>query len=238
MVRNITERDAGETLTGAVAQKFLSDEVLPFVAELDRRFHGRRGDLVDRRIEITGPTDAKTVINALNPRARVFMADVEDATTPTWTNLVEGQLNLASATRRGLRLVTPDGRIYQLSPESATLMVRPLGWHLDERGVAVDGHAVAGALFDFGASGRVDAADRLFRELALARALPSSSPSQPWICSKTAPLPAGRSWWMATMHMFSRRPTCTVSAPARSTSFPESTPIASTTTDRTRRAHS
>jgi malate synthase len=106
-------------------------------------------DLQDRRVEITGPTDRKMVINALNSGARVFMADFEDANSPTWANVVEGQRNLIDALERTIELDTGDRR-YRLNPEVATLLVRPRGWHLPERHVLVDGEPVSGSLFDFG----------------------------------------------------------------------------------------
>src|SRR6185436_11374080 len=90
-------------------------------------------DLRDRRVEITGPTDRKMVINALNCGARVFMADFEDANTPTWRNLVDGQVNLMDAVRRTIEFHQDDGRIYKLNDKTATLLVRPRGWHLPER---------------------------------------------------------------------------------------------------------
>ncbi|HLI14974.1 MAG TPA: malate synthase A [Acidimicrobiales bacterium] len=105
--------------------------------------------LVDRRVEITGPTDRKMMINALNSGARVFMADLEDATSPTWSNIVTGQANLQDAARRSLELATPE-RVYRLGEELATLVVRPRGWHLDERHVVVDGEAMSASLFDAG----------------------------------------------------------------------------------------
>jgi malate synthase len=108
------------------------------------------GDLLDRRVEITGPCDRKMVINALNSGAKVFMADLEDASSPTWHNVVDGQLNLYDAVRRTISFQNPDGREYQLDPETATLLVRPRGWHLDERHLTVDGETVSGSLFDFG----------------------------------------------------------------------------------------
>src|SRR5215203_1069432 len=107
-------------------------------------------DLQDRRVEITGPGDRKMVINALNSGARTFMADVEDATTPTWDNLLDGQANLTDAIERTITLTNPDGRVYQLNEQVATLLVRPRGWHLQEKHLLVDGTAVAGSLFDFG----------------------------------------------------------------------------------------
>jgi malate synthase len=106
--------------------------------------------LVDRRVEITGPTDRKMVINALNSGARVFMADFEDANSPTWANMVEGQANLSDAIDRRIEFTSPDGRVYRLNEEVATLVVRPRGWHLVERHVLVDGEPVSASLFDFG----------------------------------------------------------------------------------------
>lgn len=107
-------------------------------------------DLQDRRVEITGPTDRKMLINALNSGARVFMADFEDANSPTWANLVEGQVNLIDAIERRIDFTSPEGKEYRLHDEVATLLVRPRGWHLDERHVEVGGKPVAGGLFDFG----------------------------------------------------------------------------------------
>ena len=105
--------------------------------------------LLDRRVEITGPTDRKMVINALNSGAKMFMADFEDANSPTWANLVEGQANLTDAIERTIELETPD-KTYRLNDETATLLVRPRGWHLPERHFLVDGEPVSGSLFDFG----------------------------------------------------------------------------------------
>ena len=104
--------------------------------------------LADRRVEITGPVDAKMVINALNSGAKMFMADFEDATSPTWENLVEGQYNLLEAQLRTLKLDTPR-KSYRLGQETATLLVRPRGWHLPEKNFLVEGNPVSGALFDF-----------------------------------------------------------------------------------------
>ena len=106
-------------------------------------------DLQDRRVEITGPTDRKMVINALNSGARVFMADFEDANSPTWSNLVEGQQNLIDANEQTISLDTGE-KSYRLNDEVATLLVRPRGWHLPERHLFVDGEPVSGSLFDFG----------------------------------------------------------------------------------------
>lgn len=107
-------------------------------------------DLQDRRVEITGPTNRRMVINALNSGARVFMADFEDANTPTWENLIEGQANLTEAIERTISFDNPDGRVYRLNEKTATLVVRPRGWHLDEKHVVVDGEGISGSLFDFG----------------------------------------------------------------------------------------
>ncbi len=107
-------------------------------------------DLDDRRVEITGPCDRKMVINALNSEARVFMADLEDASSPTWHNVIDGQRNLADAVRRTITFRNPDGREYCLNERTATLVVRPRGWHLLERHVLIDGQPVSGSLFDFG----------------------------------------------------------------------------------------
>jgi malate synthase len=106
-------------------------------------------DLQDRRVEITGPTDRKMVINALNCGANVFMADFEDSNTPSWDNMVDGQANLRDAVNRTANFVSPEGKRYKLNDRTATLMVRPRGWHLVENHVHVDGEPVSGAIFDF-----------------------------------------------------------------------------------------
>jgi malate synthase len=106
-------------------------------------------DLQDRRVEITGPTDRKMVINALNCGANVFMADFEDSNAPTWENMIEGQVNLRDAVARTIAFTGPDGRSYALNDSIATLLVRPRGWHLLESHVHVDGAPVSGAIFDF-----------------------------------------------------------------------------------------
>ena len=118
----------------------------------------RRGDwrvapfpeeIADRRVEITGPVERKMVINALNSGARVFMADFEDANSPTWENVVQGQRNLTEALERTIALDTPE-KSYRLNDDVAVLFVRPRGWHLEERHVEVDGRPVSASLFDFG----------------------------------------------------------------------------------------
>jgi malate synthase len=120
------------------------------IRDADWRVASAPSDLLDRRVEITGPTDRKMVINALNSGARCFMADFEDSNAPTWSNMVQGQVNLADAVRRTIELTTDDGREYRLGDDVATLLVRPRGWHLPERHLLVDGGPVSGSLFDFG----------------------------------------------------------------------------------------
>ena len=107
-------------------------------------------DLQDRRVEITGPTDRKMIINALNSGAKIFMADFEDANSPTWANMMEGQINLRDAVRRTITFTSPQGKEYTLNENVAVLMPRPRGWHLIEKHLLVDGEPVAGGLFDFG----------------------------------------------------------------------------------------
>jgi malate synthase len=184
---------AGVRITGPAVEgsgEILTDEALAFLAELHRRFDGRRRDLlaardrryaelaaggtlgfldvtrevresdwrvvppapglVDRRVEITGPTDKKMTVNALNSGARVWLADFEDANTPLWENLVSGQLNLRDALRRTIDFTSPEGKSYALADEVATIVVRPRGWHLPEKHVLVDGEPMSGSLVDFG----------------------------------------------------------------------------------------
>lgn len=108
-------------------------------------------DLLDRRVEITGPVNRKMMINALNSGAKTFMADLEDATSPTWRNLIEGQLNLRDAVRREIEFEqVSNGKKYILNDEIAVLLVRPRGWHLTEKHVLIDGEPISGSLFDFG----------------------------------------------------------------------------------------
>ena len=172
-------------------ERILSADALAFLADLHRRFDGRRQqllrrrreidatiaagalpdflpetrhvrdgdwtiaptprDLQDRRVEITGPVDRKMVINALNSGAKVFMADFEDATTPTWANLISGQMNLLDANKGAIGFIDPaNGREYRLGEKPASLLVRPRGWHLPEAHLLVDGERMSGSLFDFG----------------------------------------------------------------------------------------
>jgi malate synthase len=107
-------------------------------------------DLQDRRVEITGPVDRKMIINALNSGARGFMADFEDSLSPTWKNIVQGQVNLIDAIEGTIEYTGPDGREYRLADETATLLVRPRGWHLPEKHLQIDGRPAAGALVDAG----------------------------------------------------------------------------------------
>ena len=108
------------------------------------------GDLRDRRTEITGPTERKMVINALNSGARCFMADFEDSNSPTWSNMIGGHVNLIDAIERTIEYSAPDGKEYRLGDETATLLVRPRGWHLHEKHITVDGEPITGAFCDFG----------------------------------------------------------------------------------------
>jgi malate synthase len=107
-------------------------------------------ELLDRRVEITGPTERKMVINALNSGAKVFMADFEDANSPTWSNCIEGQRNLRDANARTIEFRSPDGRTYKLNPNPAVLFVRPRGWHMLEKHFQIDGSPMSASLFDFG----------------------------------------------------------------------------------------
>jgi malate synthase len=120
------------------------------IRESDWQVASIPADLQDRRVEITGPTDRKMIINALNSGARVFMADFEDSLAPTWRNVVDGQVNLKDAAAGTIEYQAPDGRSYKLNPKHAVLVVRPRGWHLLEKHVLLDGAPVPAALFDFG----------------------------------------------------------------------------------------
>jgi len=107
-------------------------------------------DLMDRRVEITGPVERKMVINALNSGANVFMADFEDSNSPTWDNNLSGQINVRDAVRGDIRFTSPEGKQYALGQKTAVLLVRPRGWHLEERHISVDGERMSGSLMDFG----------------------------------------------------------------------------------------
>ena len=136
-------------------RRFLAGELPDFLPETasvrdgDWKVAPAPADLNDRRVEITGPTDAKMMINALNSGANVFMADFEDALSPPWLNVISGQVNCMDAVRRRLEFRSPEGKEYRLDERVATLVVRPRGWHLDERHVTVDGRPVPASLFDF-----------------------------------------------------------------------------------------
>ena len=116
----------------------------------DWKVAGIPSDLLDRRVEITGPTDRKMIINALNSGARVFMADCEDSLSPGWENVVRGQSNLRDAVRRTIDFTSPEGKAYRLREQTAVLIVRPRGWHLYEKHLLLAGHPIPGALVDFG----------------------------------------------------------------------------------------
>lgn len=140
--RRQLEIDSGmlpEFLRSTEAVRSGSWQVAPIPADLQRR-----------HVEITGPTDRKMMINALNSGADIFMADFEDANSPTWDNLISGHLNLRSAIERTLQYSSPEGKDYKLNDKTAVLLVRPRGWHLDEKHLWVDGRPMSGSLFDFG----------------------------------------------------------------------------------------
>jgi malate synthase len=153
-------RDELLTARHARAQRLRDGELPDFLPETahvrggDWRIEPVPAELQDRRVEITGPVDRKMVINALNSGARMFMADFEDSNSPTWRNCIEGQINLTDALERTIELAIPlEGggeKQYRLNEETATLLVRPRGWHLDERHFTVDGAPVSASLFDFG----------------------------------------------------------------------------------------
>jgi len=119
--------------------------------------------LMDRRVEITGPADRKMIVNALNSKARVFMADLEDSNSPTWANCVEGQVNLADAVRREIDFEAPNGKAYKLDAQTAVLFVRPRGWHMEEKHILVDEQPISASLFDFGLFFFHNAAEQLRR---------------------------------------------------------------------------
>ena len=143
--------DGREARQAAISAGELPDflEETRAVREADWKVCAAPQDLTDRRVEITGPTDRKMIINALNSGASVFMADCEDSLTPTWNNVIQGQINLRDAVNRTIEL-DANGKHYALGETTATLIVRPRGWHLEEKHILVDGAPVAGALVDFG----------------------------------------------------------------------------------------
>ncbi|MGD8475764.1 MAG: malate synthase A [Burkholderiales bacterium] len=129
-------------------------------------------DLQDRRTEITGPTDRKMVINALNSGAKMYMADFEDSNTPNWDNQVAGQINMRDAVRGEISFTSPEGKQYSLGDKVATLLVRPRGWHLTEKHVSVDGQPMSGSLFDFGLYFFHNAKERIARKSGIYLYLP------------------------------------------------------------------
>jgi malate synthase len=141
-------RDRQAELDAGVLPRFLP-ETRDVRADADWRVAEAPADLRDRRCEITGPVDRKMMINALNSGARVFMADYEDACSPKWENVVDGQRNVTDAVRRDISLETPD-KSYRLNDDIATLLIRPRGWHLPERHALLDGEPISASLFDFG----------------------------------------------------------------------------------------
>ncbi|SMF32705.1 malate synthase A [Pseudobacteriovorax antillogorgiicola] len=160
-IKRQEQLDQGELPT------FLSDT--QEIRERDWQVAATPHDLQDRRVEITGPTDAKMIINALNSGAKVFMADLEDASSPTWENMLDGQLNLKAAVRHQLSFTNPsNGKTYKLKPDSeiATLLVRPRGWHLTEKNLLVDDIEMSASLFDFGLYFFHNAKERLARNTA------------------------------------------------------------------------
>jgi len=141
-------REVQEALDRGARPDFLPET--RHIRESEWRIAPVPDDLRDRRVEITGPVDRKMIINALNSGADVFMADFEDSTAPTWDNVVDGQIHLRDAVRGDIEHVHPEtGKVYRLNAEVATLVVRPRGWHLDEKHVLLDGRPVSASLFDF-----------------------------------------------------------------------------------------
>ncbi len=144
-------------MRGAKRERIAKGEKLDFLTETafvrtsEWKVAAAPKDLQDRRVEITGPTDPKMAINALNSGANVWLADLEDSNTPHWKNVVEGQVTLQGVARRTLKFTSAEGKSYQLnSGPLATLVVRPRGWHLDERHIRIDGQPIVGAIFDAG----------------------------------------------------------------------------------------
>ncbi len=121
------------------------------IRESEWKILGIPADLQDRRVEITGPVERKMIINALNSGAKVFMADFEDSLAPTWESIMEGQVNLRDYANGSISFTSPEGKQYKLNDKIATLIVRPRGWHLDEKHVTLGGKPIAGAFLDFGA---------------------------------------------------------------------------------------
>ncbi|AUY53588.1 malate synthase A [Streptomyces sp. CB01881] len=146
----LAERDRRRAELAAGATLDFRPESRAVREDLTWRVAGAGPGLVDRRVEITGPPERRMTVNALNSGARVWLADFEDATSPTWHNLVSGQLNLVDAIERRIDDTTPEGRRYRVGDTPATIVVRPRGWHLDEQHLLIDGRPAVGALVDFG----------------------------------------------------------------------------------------
>jgi malate synthase len=142
-------RSRRAALLAGGALDFLPD-IAGIRADRDWRVAPHAPDLTDRRVEITGPTDRKMAVNALNSGARVWLADLEDANSPSWTNMINGQLTLLDAVHRRIDFTSPEGKRYRLGTELPAIMVRPRGWHLPEHHIRVAGRAVAASLVDFG----------------------------------------------------------------------------------------
>src|SRR5512135_2007772 len=138
------ELSAGGTLDFLAPTQVIRDDP-------DWRVAAPAPGLVDRRVEITGPTDRKMTINALNSGAKVWLADFEDANSPLWDNMITGQLNLKDVLERTIDFTSADGKDYKLRPDNelATIVVRPRGWHLDEKHILVNGRRASGSLTDF-----------------------------------------------------------------------------------------
>ena len=164
-------------------------------------------DLQDRRVEITGPVERKMMINALNSGAKVFMADFEDANSPTWDNVRDGQRNVHDAVRRTIELDTGE-KSYRLNDQTATLLIRPRGWHLVERHHEVDGAPVSGSLFDFGLVVFNNAREQLERGvrpvLLSAEARVARGGAVVGDCLPTGRVGARASAWLDQVHRFDR----------------------------------
>ena len=154
--------DRAAEIAAGVELDFLASTA-PIRADRSWRVAETPPDLLDRRVEITGPAEPKMMINALNSGARVFMADLEDALSPTWANVVGGQAALRDAVRGTLTFTSLEGKAYRLGERPAMLLVRPRGWHLDERHLLVDGAPMSASLFDAGLYLFQNAAERLAR---------------------------------------------------------------------------
>src|SRR6266498_639532 len=137
-----------QDLNNGVIPTFLSETV--HIRDSEWKVASAPPDLQQRWVEITGPVDRKIMINALNSSADMFMADFEDSLSPTWDNILQGQINLKDAVRRVIEFQNADGKAYTLKENIATLLVRPRGWHLNEERVLADGEPLSASLFDFG----------------------------------------------------------------------------------------